>query len=1079
MQHFWYRATISRLLPAVLIMVFVVFAFGDAALAQRGTVKGKVTNTLTGEELIGANVVLQGTTMGAATDTDGNYEIQFVPPGTYTVQVSYVSYKNTEREVNVTANREITIDFELEEDILNLDEIVVTGMGGTQIKRKLGVTVASVKPDEIEKAAQSNVVMALAGKAPNVEIVQTSGTAGSSASIRIRGGNSIDRSTQPLFVVDGVPVNNSLNSGYPSTGGGIENANRASDINSEDIASIEILKGSAAAAIYGSRASNGVVLITTKTGKPGKTRISFKTSIGTTKMGREIPLQTKYGQGSSESSSSTTSSTTWGPELSAGTPTYNHSTDVSDGGYLNEQNLTVSGGNDMTTFFLSAGRYYEKSHWVAGSNYERKNVRLKGTQVITDEIKLTVNVSYNNTFQNMIQRGDNAAGIGIGTLRSPPDFDNRQYLDANTGWHRAYTQHVPSSLTDTPTYDNPFWVMNMHKNTSDVDRVMGYVRAEYDPLDWLDLSYTIGSDYAATRTLSVEPPGSRRRGGGRMYKGTFNVHEIDANFIATIQGSKWLDRWDWLDGTLMLGHNLNRREYDRMRMYGDDFGVPTGFFQLENTVLADQVPSEYQSQINTESYFAQATFDFYDQFYLTGALRNDGSSTFGASKRHWFPKMSAAWEFTKADMMPEIPYMDFGKLRFAYGIAGVQPGVYTILSNYTTGTIGFGVYTDAELPTAWDGEAGFRSETNIGNVAIVPEKTRETELGMDLAFWDNRIGVEMNYYNQRSSDIIFNLNVPPSTGYYSKEENAAIITNKGWELALDITPYRSENFSWDTRLIWATNDNFVEDLAGVEYEQIGGSSYVGEGRVMGEFRTDSWYRFGHGMMYDLDGDNVDDDIDAVYAGQWKKNDVYVDETGTPVYSGQKLWTGKSPNADWTGSIRNDFTFFKDFSFGFFVDWVNDRYMENRGKGQLFKFGTHGETSVRNTEAPINNWFRHGEKAIGPGATNGVGLPIMQDKTFFRTIVSYSGDKWYFIENGGYIKLREVSFSYNLRNEFLRKYGVSDVNFRLSGRNLWMSTDYTGWDPDTNRSQGGSNARGIDYFNSPQVKAYNLTMRINF
>ncbi len=1070
MQSFIFLALVAAL---VFSSIPADYAYSQS---NRGTIKGKVIDAATNGGLVNTNVIIKDTRLGAATDIEGNYTIQNVPPGTYTLEASYTGYKTFTKEVTVMAGREATVDFDLAEDVMRLDEVVVTGMGGTQIKKKLGVSISSVKPDEIQKSQEVNVVQALAGKSANVEIVQTSGDAGSSTNIRIRGGNSIDRNTQPLFVVDGVPIDNSLNSGYPSTGGGIENSNRGGDLNSEDIASIEILKGSAAAAIYGSRASNGVVLITTKTGKPGKTRISFKTTYGTTEMFQEYPLQRGYGQGSGGNASKTTTYS-WGPAI---TPdqAFNHSTDVSDGGYLNEQNLTLSGGNDLTTFFLSVGRYFEKSHWVAGSDYERRNVRLKGTQVVNDQLKLTANVSYNNTFQNMIQRGDNAAGIGIGTLRCAPDFDNREYQDEN-GWHRAYTQHTPSGPYDTPSYDNPFWVMNVHSNTSDVDRVMGYVRVDYDPYDWINLSYTLGSDYAATRTLSVEPPGSRRRAMGRMFKGTFNIHQIDANFIATIQGEKFLDRWDWLDGTLMLGHNLNTREYDRLRMDGYDFGVPAGFNQLENTVYANLEPSEFQSQINTESYFSQVTFDFFDQLFVTGALRNDGSSTFGTEKRHWYPKTSAAWEFTKLENMPEIPYLDFGKIRFAYGAAGVQPGVYTILSNYTTGSPGYGRYTDASLTDSWGGQAGFRSSSNLGNSSIKPERTREFEYGLDLAFWDNRIGLEMTYYDQRTSDIIFNLNVAPSRGFFSQERNAATITNKGLEVAIDVTPYRAENFAWDTRFIWGTNENMVVSMSGASWENLGGASYVGEGHALGEFRTQSFIRFGHGIEYDIDGDGTIDDIDEMYAGQWNKHDVYVDADGQPILSDSDLWTGKAPIADWTGSIRNEFTFFKNFRFGAFIDIVNDRYMENRGKGQLYRFGTAEETLVRGTEAPLNDWFRHGEKAVGPGATNGIAKPIMQDQSFFRYTVGYSGDRFGLVENAGYIKLRELSFSYNLRNEFLRDYGISDVEFIASGRNLWMSTDYTGWDPDSNRSQGSSNVRGVDYFNSPQIKAYNFTMRINF
>jgi len=1079
-SSFW-RKQLPVLL-ALFSVVLVLVSVADNGVAQRanGMIKGVVTEAETGNPLVGTNIVLVGTRLGATTDTEGNFEILRVPPGTYTIESSFIGYKKESKEVTVRRDGEVTVNFDLVVDVLGLDEIVVTGMGGVQIKEKLGVSISSVKADEIVQAAEVNVVQALAGKAANVEINQTSGDPGSSSYIRIRGGGSIDRGTQPLFVVDGVPIDNSRIDGDRATSSGSEASNRAGDINNEDIESIEILKGSAAAAIYGSRASNGVVLITTKSGKPGKTRVDYKFAYGTTKVNHFIDLQQMYGQGTNEVSKSTTTNYSWGPLLDASTPTFDHARDVTDGGYSMEHNVTVSGGNEMTTFFMSAGRYEEEGHWVAGSHYQRTNFRLKGSQVVTEKLKITGNVMYARVTQDMIQRGDNAAGIGIGSLRTPPDFDNRIWLDPDTGWHRSYTTQNPATEYVKPSFDNPFWVMYEHINNQVVNRVQGYARLDYDLTDFVQLSYTLGSDHNATETLNVMPPGSKRGDGrGRLRRGDWTIHELDANFVATVQGDKFLNRWDWVDGTLMLGHTLNSRHLRRIWASGQDFGVSRGFNQLENTNPSFLEPNEYEWKRNIESFFSQMTIDLWDQLYLTGALRNDGSSTFGESeKRHWYPKASMAWEFTKSSMMPAIPYLDFGKFRFAYGVAGVQPGVYAILSSYTAGTEGFGVYTDASLTPKFQGQAGFRSQTNLGNKDIKPERTREYETGLDLAFWDSRIGMELTYYDQYTTDVIFDLNVAPSRGFYSQESNAATISNKGVELAIDITPVRKRNFTWDARFIWATNKNEVEDMSGADWEGIGGNAYAAPGHPLGEYRMATWVRFGHGMTYDIDGDGVRENIDEVYAGQWTKNDVYVDADGMPKKYDAAVWSGMSWNADWTGSIRNTFTFFQDWTLGVFVDIVNDRYMNNYGKGQLYSYGTHGDTELRYTEAPINIWLKHGEKAVGPGATNGVGVPVYMDKNFFRNVVGYGGDRWSLVEDAGYIKLREISLSYNLRHDYLRQYGISAINFMFSGRNLKTWTTYSGWDPDTNRSQTG-NSRGIDYFNSPQIRGLNFSMRVSF
>ncbi len=1094
------KKTLFLILTLVLLPVLV--------LGQQGiTINGVIYDDV-GNPLPGANIFIQDTRYGSAADIYGAFSFRLpaeMARGQEVVLMAqFIGFISEAARVTLAPGT-ITQNFELKPDVLELESIIVTGLGATQTKAKLSMSIASVKAEEIIKSDEQNLVQALAGKAPNVEIVQTSGDPGSSSFIRIRGGGSIDRGMQPLFVVDGVTINNSRLSGDLATNSGIESANRAADLNAEDIKSVEILKGSAAAAIYGSRASNGVVLITTKSGRPGKTKISYKMQYGTTELSNTIPLQNWYGQGY-RGSASTTSRYTWGPQLNVvGAPwydssqpideTWDHSTAPSDGGYMLENNVTVSGGNEMTTFFLSAGRYFEEGHWKAGSDYTRTNVRLKGTQVVTDKLKLTGNLAYTNSQQDMIQRGDNAAGIGIGALRTPPNFNNEPWLYTTSGFHRAYTYKDSLDERTVPTFDNPFWVMNVHKNQSDVDRIQGYLRAEYDLLDWVKLSYTLSSDHTTDDWLTTMPPGSKRGDGkGRLRSSSFTIHEIAADLVATIEGSKFLSKWDWLDGTLMLGHNLNRREYDRIWVEGQDWGVTYGFDQLDNTVFTNLEPNEYTSQRNIESYFGQATIDLFDQLYLTGALRNDGSSTFGANKRHWYHNISAAWNFTNSAKMPDIPFLTFGKLRFAYGVAGIQPGIYTIISAFKTATEGFGRYTDAALTDSYMGKSGFRSSTNIGNELIEPERTREFEYGLDLAFWDSRMGLELTYYDQRTTDVIFNVNVAPSRGFFSQEGNAATITNKGWEIAFDVTPIRTRNFQWDTRLIWATNDNLITDMSLATWEGLGGNSYAyvevikdDAGNVtktiphpLGEYRARTWLRFGHGMTWDLDGNGVRENIDEIaeYKDQWKKNDVYIKADGSPIRYDQEAWTGFSPNAAWTGSIRNEFRLFGNFTVSAFIDIVNDRMWNNYGRGQLLSYGTHEDTKIRGEEHPLNIWFAHGEKAVGPGATNGQAVPVLHDQDLFRNLIAYGGDRWRYIEDAGYIKLREIAIGYNLKNEYLRKIGISDVTFRLSGRNLKTWTDYTGWDPDTNRSQSGS-SRGIDYFNSPQVRAYNFSLRVNY
>lgn len=1082
----------KKIIAAVLTCAIMLPA---TLLAQDCIFSGSVTGH-DGNPLAGANVFIQGLPCGAATDLDGNYSFE-VPRNLVQGQdavlvANFIGYVTHRIDITITAGAH-TYNFVLESDVLELDAVVVTGAGSQFVKRKLGMSVSNVRTGTMVQSSESNVVQQLAGKAPSVEIIQTSGDPGTSSYIKIRGVASIDRATQPLFVVDGVPIDNSwtnLDVGLGGTydGAQTETSNRAADLNSEDIESVQILKGAAAAAIYGSRASNGVILITTKSGRPGQTKFSYKSSFGITEMAREYPLQRWYSEGR-KGKYEEAYSRSWGRPLNVPDApwydpslpedeVYNHSTAYSDGGHINEQNLTISGGNQTTTFFLSGGYYFEKGHWEAGSDYERITARVKGTHQMNKRLKFTGNIAYAYTHHNAIQRGDNLAGMGIAALRSPPDFNNWPYIHPETGYHRSYRYPEAEVLRKGRGFDNPFFIMYEHKNPAEVNRVYGYVKAEYALADWFDVSYHLGSDYSMDQRAHIMPPSNSRLADGRIIRGDVSRHLFDSELQATIRGDKFLKDMDWLDATLMFGHNLHSRYYRRYTMVGQNMGTYEGFDQLDNCV--DLTADEYMSRRNLESFYGQLTVDMFDQLYFTGALRNDGSSTFGVSqKRHWYPKASMAWEFTRA---VDLPGVDFGKVRAALGYTGVQPGTYSTISAYKSASEEFGLYTNAYFEAIYNGVVGYRHSTTLGNDNIKPERQREWEIGLDMAFWNNRIGFEATYYDQLNTDVIFNINVPPSTGSFSQTANAATISNKGFELAVNLKPIEKRNFIWDLSLIFATNKSMVENMSGAEWEGMGGSVYAIPGYPMNTIRCQSWVRFGYDLMHDINGDGVDENIDEFYAGQWKKGDVWVGEDGKPVLANTSLITPFDVNPDWTGSIRTELTFFRNFSLSAFFDIVDDRWMDAYGASQLMRYGTHGATKHRwhpDTQDPegvgtLDKWLVHGEKTIGPGA----GVEFQYDEAWLTgTGVNYGGDRWWFIQNAGYVKLRELSLTWRIGSKFMSKFGLSDASIRIAGRNLFTWTDYGGWSPDTNRSQA-TNVQGVDYFNSPQTRAYTVTLRVN-
>lgn len=1089
---------IIRLFSPYVIVVLTLFLLTLPLLAQGTAQEAKIKGIVTdenGEPLAGANVVIQELKLGSATDVDGFY--QFTVPAdlvegqTVTLVASYLGYRTVTKTVTLSPG-EMTQNFQLSVDVLQLSEVVVTGMGVGIPKEKLGVVVAKVQPREIVESDEQNFVAALHGKVANVEVTSASGEPGAEAYIRIRGANTIQGSNQPLIVVDGSPVNNLSIAGALGRHGGVTEMNRASDINPDDIESIEILKGAAASAIYGSRAAGGVVLITTKKGRPGKPRLSYKMQYSWDEVDKTVDLQKKYGQGFL-GSPSTSISTSWGPLLDTltvdkvkqmgfvdenGNPTYDlniydHSEEMFETGHNWENNFSISGGNALTTYYLSLERTSIDGAIKGNSDYIRNAVRLKASQRITEDLNVTGNVSYADVSSNRLQKGSNVSGLLLGAFRTPPNFNNLPYLDPVTGLHRSYRYQRPTELFRTRGYDNPFFVVNEHVNKSDVRRTQGNLKVEYDPLDWLNISYTLGHDFSNDERLTVLPPSSSSYPNGRVIREEFNYTETDGYLAIT--ASRRFEPAQ-ANVNVLLGHQLNQRKYAAFTTVGDGMSV-YGFNELDNT--SSYSPDEFRFKIRDESYFGQLMLDLYDQLFLSGSMRNDGSSTFGeAEKRHWFPKVSGAWEFTKLGALENVKsILSYGKVRAAYGETGRQPGAYQTISAFTSPAFGQG--WGVELDATAFGFGGFATSFTKGNPDIKPERTKETEYGIDLAFFNNRLGFDITRYSSKSEDVILSLPVARSTGYGAELRNAATIENDGWEIGIDLQPVSMKNFKWDMRLLYGENHNTVTNLAGPEFVLLGGfvsaAAYAVEGYPYGVLRGEDFVRFGRGEV--VDGQN----IDQAYSG-WKKGDLYIGEDGYPVLSAQE-WVIADPNPAWTGSIRSTFTLYNKVRLSVLFDIKRGGDVWNGTKGALYFFGAHKDTEKpfpSDLVSSMDASKREGNgvfKGVGPGA--GTEVPGGFNWYIGNIGSGFTGPASQFIEDGSYVKLREISISYKLKHPAISKWtGLSDIDIRLSGRNLVTWTDYTGIDPETNLA-GNTNWRGLDYFNMPQTRSFVLSLGFNY
>jgi hypothetical protein len=497
-----------------------------------------------------------------------------------------------------------------------------------------------------------------------------------------------------------------------------------------------------------------------------------------------------------------------------------------------------------------------------------------------------------------------------------------------------------------------------------------------------------------------------------------------------------------------------------------------------NTVSKD--PNDSTAKVRRESYFGQATADLWDQLFLTGAVRNDGFSTFGSNnRRHWFPKASAAWTFTKA-ISGLTDKIDFGKVRFAYGQTGREPLVYTTNSLFRVGTFTeYGGDASGILRTIYQGQAGLIGPNAVGSDSLRPEKTREYEGGLDFGLFKGWATVGVSYYDSKTTDVIFQGPTPPSSGFISIVKNAATITNKGWEVTSDLHPVRGENFNWNVGLVWGRNRNLVTNLSGSTDILVGSQAILTTvarvGFPTGSFAGFDFVRCGRGLT--VGDDNIDSDV-----CQGKPNGtLYIGDNGFPVLDQDNLRVLGSSQPDWNGSVRTDVTFLKHWNVSALLDIKHGGQAYNGTRGALYVYGTHKDTDIRGQTfvfGPSTNGVQgfHGDQNVtGPGA----GLPVIIDQNWFENDGgAFGGNTVDFIEDAGFTKLREVSLGYTFVQPWVsRSLGLSSIDLRLAGRNLVTWTHYSGLDPETQLG-GATLIGGFDWFNNPQARSFVVTVGLN-
>jgi TonB-linked SusC/RagA family outer membrane protein len=1086
------------------------------AIAQATVVSGRITSEDRGA-LSDVAVTIPELGVGAVTRDDGRYS--FTIPGarvsgqTVTLTARRIGYRAGTARITLNPGS-VSQDIVLPANPLQLGEVIVTGAGTTSTIERLGSVRNVVSPDLIQKANEPNLVQALAGKAPNVLVSQSAGDPGANSRIQIRGLRTLNGNTEPLFVIDGVPVSNytfsttnfnPIDAGGTGVGGqdvggefeGTSSPNRMVDINSEDIENVEILKGSAAAAIYGARAANGVILITTKHGHGGATRYQLRSSLSSDKVTRDYPLQTSWSLGRFNGSalpcediSLSRCTRSWGPAIAAGTPVFDHATEAFTNGHIADNTATVSGGNDRTTFFLSGGSNRNQGVFVGPNNYfDRSTVRLNATHQLTDGLQLGGNFSYADTRGHFTQRGNNVNGLLLGLLRTPPEFNNTIFLDPISGLHRSYRLQHPDLTTagQSRGFNNPFYTLYDELNQQQAARSFGNVTADYKAAEWLKFNYSLGADYTNDERLEGCPAEcSDVAAGGRITEGKVVNYQIDNSLTGTAT-----HRFsDAVGAEFTVGQNLNARNFRTFSVVGRTLIAPTPFSIL-NTLSRDP-PSDYQTQVHNASVFGQLQLDFLSQLYLTGALRNDCSTTFSRSNRCAnFPKASAAWTFTNTYKPPAIT---FGKLRFSYGEAGNEPQPYLSSVTFSGQNLVGGISQGTGFTPTQSGRGGLFYSFTKPATSLKPERTREAEGGFDIGFLGEKADLSATLYSSKTSDVILITPIAPSSGYSSEAKNAGKLQNTGTELQLNLRPITNPNYSWDISFGWANNKSRVDTLIGAQFLGIPGSFASNVfliGSPLGVFRSEGWVRCGI---------SPDDAVPglaslATYCNGKPKGALFIDD-GTHCYDmgmpceDTKLRVLGDPNPKWTGNVHSTVHFGK-FALSGLLDIKKGGTMWNGTKGALWSYGTHLDTKGRAVcTGPTNadctgNLHAFGTSSwypgpvVGPGA--GVQIPIGEN--WFRNsnlaACPFTGIDEPCMEDAGYVKLREISIAYTFTQPWVaRSLGMSSVDFRVSGRNLKTWTKYTGLDPETTNGQTFDRIGGADYFNLPLTRSVVFSLTLN-
>ena len=1089
----------------ILAGVFFLISL-SAAFAQK-TITGKILSAEDNSPLPGATVLVKGTTKGTQTTFEGTYSIE-VPEGSTQLEFRSIGFKT--QTIDIAGQSKIDLIMETDDKVLS--EVVVTALGFKEERDKMGASTSKVSTDMLTRSGETGVITGLSGKAAGVTIQRSSGDPGAGAYIQIRGQSTLTGSLQPLIIVDGIPVSNSSIGTSSNQTDGVMQQSRMNDINPDDIESIQILKGPSAAALWGTRAANGVLMITTKKGKANdKINISFRTSYSVDMVNRKHQLQTKFGQGA-YGAYNPNGANSWGDKISSraggadvfktsgqyflaesGRKYYGisnkNSQDVftdsnwdqvyQNGGFW-DNSVSLSGGDAKNTFMLSLSDLNQKGIIKNNSDYHRTTVRFNNSRTFNKYISINTTASYMRTGSNRIQMGSNTAGLMLGLMRTPPDFDNTDYKGTtfaeegavkNLNTHRSYRRYLggrfPGGVFDgSPVYNNPSWTINEQRNNSLVNRIMGSMEIIGNPTDWLSLIGRVGIDNYNDKRTTFFPVNSA----GITVNGAYNEQNIqemqtNADFIARATKDITPD----LSLTGIVGFNFNNRYYQYLVGDNKAFILPQGPDNFNNGTAANVSSSNYRQTIRTAAAYASLNVGYKEQLYLDLTGRSEAASTFGpkSNRQFFYPSTSIAWQFSQIEALKNSELFSFGKVRASWGVVGVQPDPYNINTIFVPAVYSesWGPYLDASY---YGGS--FNRNSRLGNPYLKPERKTEIEFGTDLRFFDNKLSLGVTYFTNQTTDVLLPVALAPSTGYSTQFANAASIENKGLEVEMNYNIFRNEDWRISFMGNWTRYRNKVLSLNGANSLLLTGftgtSSRAVEGQPLG----------------------------VLWGGRWERDEngkMVLDADGFPVASATEGIIG-NPNPDWRGGFGGEVAY-KNLVLTFLFERQQGGQMWNGTYGILQHFGVSQDSDMESVSSTDLL-----SKYVNPSTGQITTVKIPAGQTFRGRIQDFGAgpvaltEGWYTTTGGGFgpvaeqfvfdaswTRLREVTLAYTLNSEaFRNKTKLQAVDFSISGRNLFLWTDWKGIDPETNLT-GATNGRGLEYFNNPNTRSYLFTLKVTY